>query len=1055
MEAPHVSEVAEVYAHFGLDPAKGLTGQQVEKQRAEFGVNELSKEEKKSIFELIWEQFEDLLVRILLAAAVVSFFLAAFGGDAESEGITAYIEPLVILLILIANAAVGVFQESNAEKALEALKALQPDLAHALRGGKWENLPAADLVPGDMIEVRVGDKVPADARLVELRTTTLRLEQSSLTGESVSVQKQVEALKDAEPDCEIQTKTNILFASTTVANGVGRAVVTATGMQMEIGKIQSDVAAAGGEDQSTPLQKKLEEFGQMLTKVIGVICVVVWVINYKNFSDPVHGSMLRGCIYYFKIAVALAVAAIPEGLPAVITTCLALGTRKMAKKNSIVRRLPSVETLGCTTVICTDKTGTLTTNQMSCVKMFVPDTDTSSLTGFSVEGTTSCPVGKIIGTEGSKNGSTLAALSSKDVGLQSLARAMCLCNGASLRVTPSGTWTKIGEPTESALLVLVEKLGAPAEKGSDASKWWQTDSADRPPNAVSDWWHSKTDKIATLEFTRDRKSMSVIVKDKGANSNNYMLVKGAPEHLLSRCETMMLPDGKVVKLDDGMRKAIDKSISQMAQESLRTLAMASKMDLGNLSDYNGPTHPQHKQLTNPDNFIQLEQKLCFLGMVGLMDPPRPEVAGAIAECRQAGIKVVMITGDNKLTAEAIALKVGILRSRSELATSSLTGKEFEGLTEEAKKYKLSSTDGFVFSRTEPRHKQQIVKILRELNEICAMTGDGVNDAPALKMADIGVAMGIAGTEVAKEAADMILADDNFSSIVVAVEEGRSIYNNMKAFIRYLISSNIGEVASIFLTAALGIPEGLAPVQLLWVNLVTDGPPATALGFNPPDVDVMRQPPRRADEGLISGWVFFRYLVIGLYVGVATVGIFVQWFVYGLDPADNNTLVSPSQLMNWGRCHDWEDFSANPVFSMAVDPETGAAVDPCSYFTLGKAKASTLSLTVLVTIEMLNALNALSEDGSLIEMPPWANPYLILAICGSLTIHLFVLYLPVLESVFAVVPLSATDWYFVLLWSIPVILIDEVLKVVGRLLHRRGPAQRRIRAAEGSEDKKAT
>eukprot|EP00421_Protoceratium_reticulatum_P040155 CAMPEP_0168444316 /NCGR_PEP_ID=MMETSP0228-20121227/44982_1 /TAXON_ID=133427 /ORGANISM="Protoceratium reticulatum, Strain CCCM 535 (=CCMP 1889)" /LENGTH=466 /DNA_ID=CAMNT_0008458747 /DNA_START=11 /DNA_END=1408 /DNA_ORIENTATION=- len=390
----------------------------------------------------------------------------------------------------------------------------------------------------------------------------------------------------------------------------------------------------------------------------------------------------------------------------------------------------------------------------------------------------------------------------------------------------------------------------------------------------------------------------------------------------------------------------------------------------------------------------------------------------------------MITGDNKVTAEAIALNLGILSSTENLARKSFTGKEFDDLPDTEKTKVLErimaerDIEGAVFSRTEPKHKQIIVKILKSFGEIAAMTGDGVNDAPALKQADIGIAMGITGTEVAKEASDMVLADDNFSTIVSAVEEGRSIYNNMKAFIRYLISSNIGEVASIFFTAALGIPEGLAPVQLLWVNLVTDGLPATALGFNPPDLNVMSKPPRRKDDNLISGWVFFRYMVIGLYVGFATVGIFIYWYAFD-EAADQHTLVPLGQLMTWGKCSTWDGFKPQSFLDLSFEK------DACSYFTAGKVKASTLSLTVLVIIEMLNAFNALSEDGSLIQMPPWTNPWLILACMGSVLVHFTILYIPFLARIFAVCPLDWHDWMLVMAFSFPVIIIDEVLKFFGR------------------------
>ncbi|OLP90847.1 Calcium-transporting ATPase 4, endoplasmic reticulum-type [Symbiodinium microadriaticum] len=472
----------------------------------------------------------------------------------------------------------------------------------------------------------------------------------------------------------------------------------------------------------------------------------------------------------------------------------------------------------------------------------------------------------------------------------------------------------------------------------------------------------------------------------------------------------------------------------------------------NVPDVGADHRPLRFQLHVPDSVVllyieielarlcccleEVETDLTFVGLVGIIDPPRPECLQAIQECRTAGISVMMITGDNKGTAEAIARKLGILAGTDTVVHKSFTGKDFENLSDSDKVKVLQhimaqkDVEGAVFSRTEPKHKQLIVKILKQLGEIVAMTGDGVNDAPALKQADIGIAMGMTGTEVAKESADMVLADDNFSTIVAAVEEGRSIYNNMKAFIRYLISSNIGEVASIFLTAALGIPEGLAPVQLLWVNLVTDGLPATALGFNPPDLDVMYRQPRRSDDALISGWVFFRYMVIGIYVGLATVGIFIYWYCFDESP-DGHTLVSLSELMGWSQCAQWQTFLPMPCLGQTFHGE------PCSYFTAGKVKASTLSLTVLVIIEMLNAFNALSEDGSLLQLSPWTNPWLVLACLGSVMVHFVILYVPFLAKVFAVCALDWHDWVLVMAFSFPVILIDEILKFFGRQYQKNG------------------
>ncbi|CAK9072944.1 unnamed protein product [Durusdinium trenchii] len=1014
-EAHAVSEKA-VLDFFNVTLDRGLSPEQVNQQLNQYGSNQLLEQEKKSLWELVAEQFDDLLVRILLLSALVSFLLAYFNTDQKEEGLSAYIEPLVILMILVLNACVGVWQESNAEKALDSLKKLQSDTATVLRGGRWGQIDATEVVPGDVCEVKAGDKVPADIRLVRLKTTTVRAEQSQLTGETQSVIKDPEVVDD--PQVVLQGKNNMLFASTTISNGACVGCVVATGMSTEIGAIQGAVTEAAGEKDPTPLQKKLDEFGNTLARIIFAICVIVWLINYKHFFDPVHGSFLQGCIYYFKIAVALAVAAIPEGLPAVVTTCLALGTQQMAERNAIVRKLPSVETLGCTTVICSDKTGTLTLNEMCCTKLVLPES-AEEMRAFTVDGNGYSPIGEV---------KDFPIDFERHKALGFFCKVAALCNESRLSLE-GGAIVRTGEPTEAALRVLVEKLGCPEEQMATAHL---KQERDRDSIMVfNDYWRQNVEKRATLEFARDRKSMSVLCNDPKVQAENLLYVKGAPESILDRCSSIMLPDGTLKPLSENARQAVLGKMLDMAGEALRTLALAVKFDLkdSQLQDYDGPTHVGHSKLCDPSNFAQVEQNMAFLGMVGIIDPPRPECMDAITACKEAGISVFMTTGDNKATAEAISRQLGILSPDSDLSVKSLGGREFEEMPEAQRAQVLRrmmadrGKEGAVFSRMEPKHKQIVVKMLKEQDEIVAMTGDGVNDAPALKQADIGVAMGLGGTEVAKEASDMVLANDNFSSIVAAVEQGRSIFKNMKAVIRYLISSNIGEVASIFLTAALGIPESLASVQLLWVNLVTDGLPATALGFNPPDEGVMSEPPRRKDDGLISGWALFRYLMIGLYVGLAMVGVFIYWFT--ADPEPGHTLVSLDQLMNWGVCSSWEpSFSAVPMMGLDF------SADPCSYFTVGKVKAATLSITVLVMIQLLNAFNAVSEDGSLLTRPPWLNPYLVTACAISAALHCLILYTP-LAQIFGVCPLDAHDWVLVAAFSLPVLILDELLKYISR------------------------
>lgn len=978
-----------------------MTSEEAKRRINEFGPNELAKEEKTPLWKMVVAQFQDFLVQILLASAFLSFILAFFE-DLEKEGITAFIEPFVILAILIANAIMGVWQENNAQNSLDALKQMQSEHAQCIRDGKLiPELPAAELVPGDIVEIMVGNKAPADCRLLNLSSTSFRTNESSLTGEVKEIDKRPDVVAKENP--VISDKFNMVFSGSTIVNGKAICMVVSTGMNTEIGKIQSGVMKAKEEEEKTPLGKKIDEFGNTLAYGIGIICVIVWLMNIPNFSDPLHGGTIRGAIYYLKIAVSLGVAAIPEGLPAVITLCLSLGTSRMAKRNCIVRKLPSVETLGCTTVICSDKTGTLTTNQMTVVRLaHFGDKEGLMLTHI-VSGSSYQPEGEI---------KDLPESFSESSNLNEISKICTLCNDSSVEFeVEKGKFIASGPPTEAALRTMVEKLGCTAGHPKN------------PPhmcNATRNIWEKEYDKLVTLEFNRNRKSMSVIVRK---NNNNELLVKGAPERLIERCKYVKLENGNVVELNEYNKKLIMDTIDGFANDALRTLGFAYKKDMGEWNNYTGKDHQLHKQL-QPDNFINIESDLVFCGLVGIKDPARIEVKDSIQLCKSAGIRVIMITGDNQTTANAIAREIGIFTPDEDIKDKSFVGQDFFQKKEDEQLRLLKGSGGRVFSRTEPMDKQKLVSLLKRLGNICAMTGDGVNDAPALQQADIGIAMGISGTEVAKEAADMILADDNFTSIVAAVEEGRSIYQNMKAFIRYLISSNIGEVVSIFMTSLLGLPEGLIPVQLLWVNLVTDGVPATALGFNPSDPHAMEKPPRSQDESLISKWVLFRYCIIGLYVGFATVGIFVYWYLYFNDE-DHHTLVSWHQLSNWAECPQWENFTVNMDFGYHK------LRNACDYFQTGKEKASTLSLSVLVTIEMFNAMNSISEDQSLFVVPIWKNLYLCAAMTMSFGLHFAILYIPILNTIFEVDPLDIWELFLVLCWSFPVVIIDEVLKWFSR------------------------
>lgn len=990
MEDAHTKSGEEVCRFFNVGQ-DGLTEAQVAKQREKYGFNEMPAEEGKSIWELILEQFDDLLVKILLMAAIISFVLALFEEhDDQTAAVTAFVEPFVILLILIANATVGVWQERNAESAIEALKEYEPEMAKVVRSGVQgiQMIRARDLVPGDIVEVSVGDKIPADLRLLKIYSTTIRIDQSILTGESVSVIKHTDSVPD--PRAVNQDKKNCLFSGTNVSSGKARGIVFSTGLDTEIGRIRTEMAET--ESEKTPLQQKLDEFGEQLSKVISIICVAVWAINIGHFNDPAHGgSWIKGAIYYFKIAVALAVAAIPEGLPAVITTCLALGTRRMAKKNAIVRSLPSVETLGCTSVICSDKTGTLTTNQMSVSKMFIAESasnDNINFNEFTISGSTYEPSGKVFfdGKEVNCAGGDFDALTE-------LATICAMCNDSAVDYNDTKkVYEKVGEATETALIVLVEKMNV---YGTPKSGLSPRDLGNVCNRVIQQKWK----KEFTLEFSRDRKSMSSYCVPATGGSHAKMFVKGAPEGVLSRCTHVRVNNQKVPLTAAMTQKIVEKCVQYgTGRDTLRCLALGT---------IDNPIPPQNMNLEESSQFNKYERDITFVGVVGMLDPPRTEVLKSIRDCNHAGIRVIMITGDNKNTAEAIGRRIGLFTEDEDTTGISFTGREFDDLPPEQQSEACRRAK--LFARVEPSHKSKIVDILQSHGEITAMTGDGVNDAPALKKAEIGIAMG-SGTAVAKSASEMVLADDNFASIVAAVEEGRAIYNNMKQFIRYLISSNVGEVVSIFVVAALGIPEALIPVQLLWVNLVTDGLPATALGFNPPDLDIMERHPRSANDGLISKWLFFRYLAVGTYVGVATVGASMWWFLL----YEDGPQITYYQLTHWMRCE--------------IEPENFVDLD-CAVFEDNHPNA--MALSVLVTIEMLNAVNSLSENQSLLVMPPWKNVWLCAAIALSMSLHFVILYVDIMATIFQITPLCVAEWVAVLKISIPVLFLDEILKFIAR------------------------
>lgn len=890
-----------------VDAERGLSAADVAKRQARFGPNELRKEPPAPGWRRFLAQFEDALVLLLLVATAVSAGLWLFEGDAPLP-----YEALAILVIVLFNAIMGYLQESRAQSAAAALNQLTAAQAQVLRDGERHKLPAVELVPGDILLVEEGDTIAADARVLE--AISLQTAEAALTGESVPVPKQTEALAEA---ASLGDRANMLFSGTNVTYGRGRAVVVATGMATEMGRIAGLLHSAP--DDETPLQKQLDKLGKRL----GVGVIVIALIMIVTIVGVEHVSSFSGLVDVFILGVALAVAAVPEGLPAVVTAVLSLGVQRMAARKAIVRHLRAVETLGSANVIVSDKTGTLTKNEMT-VRALITASGT-----FQVTGTGYAPEGEIA-REGA------AALDAQQ--RQELHWALTVAqyaNNAQL-AQQSGRWQIQGDPTEGALLVV-------ARKGAAVSG---ETTALRAEVAPARW-----ERVAELPFSSERKRMSTLHRDPTDARRVFAFCKGAPDVVLRLC-TSEQRGAESVPLSTARREQLLEQNEALAGRGLRTLGVAFRAAPEGAAE-------------RPPVAQELERELIFAGVFGILDPPREEAQAAVACARAAGIRTIMITGDHPKTAAMIAAELGMIEE-----PKVVTGRELHEADEAQLDAWVQSVS--VYARVDPEHKLRVVQALRRQGAVVAMTGDGVNDAPALKVADIGVAMGVTGTDVSKQAADMVLADDNFATIVSAIEEGRAIFTNIRKFLRYLLSSNIGEVMTMFFGVVLSKPLGLhgqaeglvlplLATQLLWINMVTDGAPALALGVDPVDPGLMQMPPRPAREPVITLQMWLGIGWVGLIMAAAT--------LYALDAALPGGFVEGSGDL---------------------------------------AYAQTMAFHTLMLCQVWNVFNARSDTRSAFAQL-FHNRWLWLALGASITAQCVVLYVPVLQRAFSTVPLSARDW----------------------------------------------
>lgn len=882
--------VEEAAKALETDVNRGLSDPKVKARLDKFGENRLKEKKAVSPVILFFQQFNDFIIWVLIAAALVSGFLQE------------WVDAIAIIAIVILNSVLGFIQEYRAEKALAALKKLSSPTSKVIRDGQYKVVPAAELVPGDLVELEAGDNVPADSR-VSWATSNFLSQEASLTGESTPVNKTVSPLDENE--VPLADRANMVYMGTSIVSGKARVLVTETGMQTELGKIAGMIQEI--EEETTPLQKKLEDFGRWIVYLCFVLVGLVFLLEW-----------LRGgkIIDVFLTAVSLAVAAIPEGLPAVVTIALALGVQRMVKRHALIRKLPSVETLGCATVICSDKTGTLTKNEMTVQAVY------ADRLLFKVKGIGYEPTGDYWLNNEQANPDNYK-------GLAKALTCGVLCNGAQLN-GEYGAYKVVGDPTEAAILTAAAK--------------------------ASIWKHNletEYEFIQEIPFDSTRKMMTIVRR---GNGRMTAFVKGAPDVLLSNCSRIE-ENGTIRPLDGADMKNILNINNDLANQAMRVLALAYR-ELDKIpGDYKA---------------ADIETDLVFLGLIAMIDPPREEVKKAMEECKSAGIKTVMITGDHKNTAVAIAKELGFFKEDS----IALTGSELDLLDDEAFFEKVGGIP--VYARVSPAHKLRIVRAWRKRGDVVAMTGDGVNDAPAVKEADIGVAMGITGTDVTKEVSDMVITDDNFASIVAAVEEGRGIYDNIRKFVHYLLSCNAGEILVMFTASLIGWPVPLLPIQILWVNLVTDGLPALALGVDPVDPNIMQRPPRKTDEGVLTKERIIIMLAQGAFIA------FCSLFAFSL--------------------------------VLFVEKEDIAS-------------ARTAAFIVLACAQLFHSFNCRHMTQSLFKIGIFTNKKLILATSVSFLFQMAVVYVPFLQKVFKTRPLGVVDWILVLIISAFPLWAMELVKMV--------------------------